>query len=104
LQAEGAALVGWEGGAFAEGGVGEKGVALGGWSACCGFVVLPDCQRGLTVREHGCGPDAALGRWLNLLSELDMVARWRLRVVRIGVRERDTGRRVFGVVAIRMIQ
>ena len=31
----------------------------------------------LTVREHGWGPESARGRWLNLLSGLDMVAkRW----------------------------
>jgi hypothetical protein len=34
-------------------------------------------RRFLTVREHGCGPETARGRWLNLLSEVDMVAkRW----------------------------
>lgn len=31
----------------------------------------------VTVREHGCGPEVARGRWLNLLSEVDMVAKRR---------------------------
>ena len=30
---------------------------------------------GRTIREHGCGPEVARGRWANLLSEVDMVAK-----------------------------
>lgn len=59
----------------------------------------------LTVREHGRGPEAARGRWLNLLplsvSEEDIVAK--VRRAWVGTRgacERGNGKRVLEVVVV----